>query len=117
MTMDAPIMAIGRLGWPKELRHHSDQGSQYFSEPLQRFMADNGVTCSMSQSGNVGTLPPWKAFPSLNIERVKRQGYRTRNRACADVCDYIVRLQNPTHRHSSIGYPSPMQHEKRTKKA
>lgn len=63
MTMDAPIMAIGRLGWPKELRHHSDQGSQYFSEPLQRLMADNGVTCSMSQSGNVWDITAVESFP------------------------------------------------------
>jgi len=33
--------------------HHSDQGSQYTSEPFQRLMADHGVTCSMSRSGNL----------------------------------------------------------------
>ena len=28
-------------------------GSQYTSEQFQRLMADNGVDCSMSRSGNI----------------------------------------------------------------
>jgi len=46
MVTDALMMAIWRRGRPRELLHHSDQGSQYTSEPFQRLMADNGVTCS-----------------------------------------------------------------------
>lgn len=53
MVTDALIMAIWRRGRPQELLHHSDQGSQYTSEPFQRLMADHGITCSMSRSGNV----------------------------------------------------------------
>ena len=32
---------------------HSDRGSQYTSEAFQRLMAEHGVTCSLSGSGNV----------------------------------------------------------------
>lgn len=46
MGTDAVIMAIWRGGRPQELLHHSDQGSQYTSEPFQRLMADHGTTCS-----------------------------------------------------------------------
>jgi putative transposase len=53
MITDPLIMAIWRRGRAKELLHHSDQGSQYTSEPFQRLMADHGITCSMSRSGNV----------------------------------------------------------------
>jgi putative transposase len=53
LVTDALIMAIWRRGKPDALLHHSDQGSQYTSEQFQRLMADNGVTCSMSRSGNV----------------------------------------------------------------
>ena len=53
MVPDALIMAIWRRGRPREPLHHSDQGSQYTSEPFQRLMADHGSTCSMSRSGNV----------------------------------------------------------------
>jgi len=105
-------------GWPKELLHHSDQGSQYTSEPFQRLMADNGVTCSMSRSGNVWDNAAMESFfSSLKIERVKRKVYRTRDQARADVFDYIERFYNPTRRHSTIGYLSPMQYEERAMKA
>ncbi len=53
MTADALVMAIWRRGKPDALLHHSDRGSQYTSEQFQRLMADNGVVCSMSRSGNV----------------------------------------------------------------
>ena len=53
MVTDALMMAIWRRGRLKALMHHSDQGSQYTSEAFQRLMADHGITCSMSRSGNV----------------------------------------------------------------
>jgi putative transposase len=46
-------MAIWRRGKPDALVHHSDRGIQYTSEQFQRLMADHGVVCSMSRSGNV----------------------------------------------------------------
>ena len=53
LVTDALMMAIWRRGKPDALLHHFDQGSQYTSEQFQRLMADNGVTRSMSRSGNV----------------------------------------------------------------
>ena len=52
LVTDALVMAIWRRGKPRALLHHSDRGSQYTSEQFQRLMADHGVTCSMSRSGN-----------------------------------------------------------------
>ena len=52
LVTDALVMAIWRRGKPHALLHHSDRGSQYTSEQFQRLMADHGVTCSMSRSGN-----------------------------------------------------------------
>lgn len=118
MVTDALMMAIWRRGRPKALLHHSDQGSQYTSEPFQKLMADNGVTCSMSRSGNVWDNAAMESFfSSLKIERVKRKVYRTRDQARADVIDYIERFYNPERRHSTIGYLSPMQYEERAVKA
>ena len=80
-------------------------------------MEDNGVTCSMRRSGKVwDTAAAESFFSTLKIERVKRKLYRTRNQARADVCDYIERFYNPTRRHSTIGYLSPMQYEERALK-
>ncbi len=115
LVTDALVMAIWRRGKPDALLHHSDQGSQYTSEQFQRLMTDNGVTCSMSRSGNVWDNAAMESFfSSLKTERIARKTYRTRNHARAEVFDYIERFYNPTRRHSTLGYLSPMDFERRT---
>ena len=109
---DALMMAIWRRGKPDALLHHSDRGSQYTSEQFQRLMADHGVTCSMSRSGNCWDNAAMESFfSSLKTERTARKTYRTRDQAKADVFDYIERFYNPKRRHSTIGYLSPMEFE------
>jgi len=112
LVTDALVMAIWRRGKPQALLHHSDQGSQYSSEAFQRLMADHGITCSMSRSGNVWDNAVMESFfSSLKTERIARKVYRTRDAARADVFDYIERFYNPTRRLSAIGYVSPMEFE------
>ena len=112
LVTDALVMAIWRRGRPRELLHHSDRGSQYTSEAFQRLMAEHGLTCSLSRSGNVWDNAAMESFfSSLKVERVTRKIYRTRDEARADVFDYIERFYNPRRRHSTIGYLSPMQFE------
>lgn len=112
LVTDALIMAIWRRGKPDSLLHHSDQGSQYTSEQFQRLMADHGITCSMSRSGNVWDNAAMESFfSSLKTERTARKIYRTRDDAKADVFDYIERFYNPKRRHSTIGYLSPVEFE------
>ena len=112
LVTDALVMAIWRRGKPDALLHHSDRGSQYSSEQFQRLMADHGVVCSMSRSGNVWDNAAMESFfSSLKTERTARKMYRTRDEAKADVFDYIERFYNPKRRHSTIGYLSPMEFE------
>ena len=112
LVTDALIMAIWRRGKPDSLLHHSDQGSQYTSEQFQRLMADHGITCSMSRSGNVWDNAAMESFfSSLKTERTARKVYRTRDDARADVFDYIERFYNPRRRHSTLGYMSPVEFE------
>ena len=114
LVTDALMMAIWRRGEPDALLHHSDQGSQYTSEQFQRLMTDHGVTCSMSRSDNCWDNAAMESFfSSLKTERVARKTYRTRDQARADVFDYIERFYNPTRRHSTLGYLSPMDFEKK----
>ena len=61
LVTEALIMATWRRGKPDALLHHSDQDSQYTREQFQKLMADNGVQCSMSQSGMSGIMLQWKA--------------------------------------------------------
>ena len=114
LVTDALLMAICRRGKPDALLHHSDQGSQYTSEQFRKLMEDNGVTCSMSRSGNVWDNAAMESFfSSLKTERTARKVYRTRDQAKADVFDYIECFYNPKRRHSTLGYLSPVEFERK----
>lgn len=114
LVTDALLMAIWRRGKSDALLHHSDQGSQYTSEQFRKLMQDNGVTCSMSRSGNVWDNAAMESFFStLKTERTARKIYISRNQARADVFDFIERFYNPKRRHSTIGYLSPIEFERR----
>jgi putative transposase len=114
LVMDALLMAIWRRGWPSELLHHSDQGSQYTAEEFQRLLAEHGIQCSMSRRGDCWDNAAMESFFStLKIERVYRSRYRTRDEARADIFDYIERFYNQQRRHSTLGQISPMEFERR----
>ncbi len=111
---DALMMALWRRGRPKELLHHSDQGSQYTSDQFQRLLADYGIACSMSRAGNCWDNAAMESFfSSLKTERTARKIYRSRDEARADVFDYVERFYNPRRRHSTLGYLSPVAFEER----
>ena len=114
LVIDALLMAIWRRGKPDALLHHSDQGSQYTSEQFRLLLQDNGVNCSMSRSGNVWDNAAMESFfSSLKTERTARKVYRSRAEAKADVFDYIERFYNPKRRHSTLGYISPIEFERK----
>jgi putative transposase len=113
LVTDALLMAVWRRGPNASVLHHSDQGSQYTSEQLQRLRDNLGVICSMSRSGNVWDNAVMETFFStMKIERCNRKDYRTRDAARADVFDYIERFYNLTRRHSSRGNQSPVDFER-----
>lgn len=114
LVTDALMMAVWRRGKPQALLHHSDRGSQYTSEHFQRLLGELGVACSMSRAGNVWDNSAMESFfASLKTERTAGKTYRTRDEARADVFDYIERFYNPTRRHSTLGYVSPIDYERR----
>ena len=92
----------------------SFESAQYTSEQFRALMADNGVACSMSRSGNVWDNAAMESFfSSLKTERTARKTYRSRSEAKADVFDYIERFYNPKRRHSTLGYLSPIAFERK----
>lgn len=112
LVTDALLMAVWRRGPATALLHHSDQGSQYTSEAFQRLLAELGIRCSMSRSGNVWDNSAMESFFStLKIERCERRYYGGRQEARADVFDYIERFYNPIRRHSTLGNKSPVAFE------
>jgi hypothetical protein len=86
LVTNALVMAIWRRGKPDALVHHSDRGSQYTSEQFQSLMADHGVVCSMSRSGNVwdnaappaSTVMTSRRFIFALIRSPRHQAHRAR---------------------------------------
>ena len=114
LVIDALMMAVWRRGKPEAVIHHSDRGSQYTSEQFQRLLAELGIACSMSRSGNCWDNSAMESFfSSMKTERTASKMYRTRDDARADVFDYIERFYNPVRRHSTLGYLSPVDYERR----
>ena len=114
LVADAMTMAVWRRR-PKAaaLLTHSDQGSQYANELYQLLLADNGIQCSMSRTGNVWDNSAMESFfSSLKIERVHARRYRTRDEARSDIFDYIECFYNPRRRHSTLDYVSPTVYER-----
>jgi len=78
-------------------------------------MADHGITCSMSRSGNVWDNAAMESFfSSLKTERTARKVYRTSDDARADVFDYIDRASTTLADGTQLGYLSPVEFVERT---
>lgn len=60
LVTDALMMAIWRRGKPDALLHHSGPGQPVCQRAVPELMTDNGVTCSMSRSGNVWDNAAWR---------------------------------------------------------
>ena len=92
------------------LLHHSDRGCQYTSKDYQSLLAANGITCSMSGTGNCfdnAAMESW--FSTLKLEL--REDFKDLAEAQLELFDYIEVFYNRKRLHSSLGYLSPAQFE------
>ena len=105
-------MAVWRRSPQAALLHHSDQGSQYTSEPFQRLLTGLGVTCSMSRSGNVWDNSVMESFFSTVKSEVGER-FGSNGEAKMQLFDYIEVFYNQRRRHSSVGRMSPAAFERK----
>jgi putative transposase len=106
-VQDRPPLISGLL-------HHSDRGSQYAAGAYQQLLIDQQVQISMSRTGNCYDNAPMESFFStLKCEHVHFQNYCTRQEATTDIFAYILGFYNRQRRHSSLGYLSPEEFERR----
>ena len=111
LVLNATLMAVRRRR-PRGTLIHSDQGTQFGSDAWRRFCRSNHLEPSMSRKANCWDNAVAEAFfSSLKKERIKKQIYRNRELAIADLADYIDSLYNRTRRHSHLGGLSPEQFE------
>ncbi len=99
---------------PAGVIHHSDQGCQYTSIEFGKRCREAGVRPSMGSVGDCFDNAMCESFfATLECELIDRSTFRTREEARAAVLDFIEGFYNTRRRHSSIGYCSPVQFEKR----
>jgi transposase InsO family protein len=109
--------ALKRRSPPEGLLHHSDRGSQYVDDDYIQALAAAGIVRSMSRAGNCYDNAAMESFWStLKTDTGLDESLPTsrRNTELA-VFDYIETFYNPTRRHSSLGYLSPVAFENQQK--
>ncbi len=114
LTIGALNQALLRRRPPEEMLFHSNRGGQYASNRLQRILRENGIIPSMSRKGNCLDNAVGESFPgTLKIEKVHRCRFKTREQARREIFEYIEMYSNRKRIHSSLGYMSPFEYEKR----
>ncbi len=108
VVLDALLMAVWRRKPKQPVIVHSDQGSQYGSDDWIRFCKAHKLDPSMSRRGNCWDDAVAESFfSSLKKERIRKNVYRTRGLAKAEIFEYIEMFYNRTRRHSHLGGVSP----------
>ncbi len=111
LVLNAVLMAVRRRR-PRGTMIHSDQGTQFGCDAWRRFCRDHRLEPSMSRKGNCWDNAVVESFfSSLKKERIKKQIYKNRELAKADVADYIDTFYNRSRHHSHLGGLSPEQFE------
>jgi putative transposase len=106
--------ALGQRCVTPGLVHHSDQGAQYANHQYQKFLQDRGFIASMSRKGNCYDNAMMESFfHTLKMEHVYWNTYRSRRDAETSLFDFIELFYNPERLHSSLGFKSPANFEKK----
>jgi transposase InsO family protein len=114
LVVDALEMAAGRRRPEPGLIHHSDRGVQYACGEFQKLLRRYGMVPSMSRKGDpYDNAVAESFFRTLKVELVYRRRFRTRAEARAEIVRYIESFYNGWRRHSSLGYLSPAEYERR----
>jgi len=114
LALDALRMALAQRRPYRGLIHHSDRGSQYASGDYQHLLAKHGLRGSMSRRGDCWDNAVAESFfASLKLELVYQVQWQTRAEARTAIFEYLEMFYNRRRRHSSLGYLSPVEFERR----
>ena len=113
LVKDALTMARFRRRPSAGLIFHSDRGSQYCSHEFQNALKAWDMRSSMSRKGNCWDNAPTESFwGRLKTASLYGKKFATRQEAMGAVLDWMA-FYNNRRLHSTLGYLSPMQYEKR----
>ena len=111
IVLDALDMALA-VRKPSNVIHHSDKGGQYTSLAFGARCRQAGVRPSTGTTGDALDNAMCESFfATLECELIDRHRFATRTEAQIAVFRFIEGFYNPSRRHSSIGYLSPMEFE------
>jgi putative transposase len=111
LVLDALEMAIGQRR-PRNVIHHSDQGSQYTSLAFGGRCHEAGVRPSMGSVGDAYDNAMCESFFStLECELLARRRFASQAEAKIACFSYIEGFYNPVRLHSALGYKSPIAYE------
>jgi len=112
LVLDAMNMAIAQRR-PRDVIHHSDQGSQYTSIAFGLRCKEAGVRPSMGSVGDAYDNAMCESFfATLECELLDRRKFQTKAEARMAVFQFIEGWYNPGRRHSALGYMSPINYER-----
>lgn len=96
------------------LLHHSDRGVQYASGEYRAVLAAHGMIASMSRKANCWDNAVAESFfATLERELIDEANWQTRREATAAIFEYIEVWYNRQRRHSSLGYLSPAEYDRK----
>ena len=99
---------------PKDVIHHSDQGSQYTSIAFGERCKKMGVHPSMGTVGDAyDNAMAESFFATLECELIDRRTWPTKTEARMALFSYIEGWYNPRRRHSALGHMSPASFERK----
>jgi len=114
LVLDALNMAIAQRR-PRDVIHHSDQGSQYTSIAFGLRCKEAGVRPSMGSVGDAYDNAMCESFfATLECELLDRRKFQTKAEARMAIFQFIEGWYNPGRRHSALGYMSPINYERST---
>jgi putative transposase len=113
LVLDALQMAASQRK-PEGVIHHSDQGCQYTSIAFGQRCRELGVRPSMGSVGDAyDNAMAESFFATLECELLDRRRFQTQAEAKLALFQWIEGWYNPRRRHSSLGYRSPNEFERR----
>ena len=109
--------ALARRRPGRGLIFHSDRGSEFAAANFRKLLADAGALQSMSRKGDCWDNAVAESFFStLDMESGTDEMFPSRAAAHRALADYILGFYNPTRLHSTLGYVSPMEFERRRRR-
>ena len=114
LAISAFKMALDRRKPGPGLLHHSDRGVQYASNAYRELLEGQKVVASMSRKGNCWDNAVAESFfATVEIELIEGADWQTRAEARTAIFQFMEVWYNRYRRHSSLGYLTPAEFDKR----